>query len=200
MAELNLKNFDKFVTYVNDIKNELIGDKVEAEKKAKREKKRANVTFFIAVISFLLGIYSIFYNTTIDTRNYKLQRETQAYSFWLNYLDLASQNSDFANGKSEIDKIPIDSLACRKKNRMSYNDTTEKKFVAYAWFVAKALGTAEIVSDLTEEDTEWEPAIDTIISNHKAYISSSCFDTAHYGIYMRMRFNKILMPKKAITQ
>jgi hypothetical protein len=192
MPEFSLKNFDEFITQVKDIKTELAGDKIKAEKKEKRENRRAAVTFAIAVTSFMLSIFSIFYNTHIDTRNYKLQRETQAYSFWLSYLELASNNSDFANGKDTIDNIPIDSLARRDSLNVSYAPTTVSKFVAYAWFVAKALGTAEIVSELTDDDKEWEPAIDTIIRNHRAYISSCGFNRTHYGSYMRERFDKVV--------
>ena len=39
MPEFSLKNFDEFVTQVKDIKTELAGDKIKAEKKEKRENR-----------------------------------------------------------------------------------------------------------------------------------------------------------------
>ena len=190
MTEFNLKNFDELIKHVQDIKNGLAIEKAKEGKKEKREKTIEYVTLFIAVTSFLLSIYSICDNNKTDERNFKLQRDTHAYNYWLNYLDLAARHPQLANGLKSIDNISVDSLACRDKSHTFYKDTTIRQFVEYAWFVANALGTAEIVSDLTKNDTAWQATIDTIISNHRTYIASTCFVKNHYGEDIQKRIQK----------
>ncbi len=191
MEEIKLQNFDNLISSLNEIKNELIGDKEKEKKKEKTQKITQWITFSIAVISFLLSIYTILDNNKTDERNFGFQRETQAYNFWLSYLRLAAQNPNMANGLKEIDGVPINALACRDLNQKAYPDSTILKFVNYAWFVSNALGTAEVVSDLTKNDEGWTATIDTIISNHIVYVSAQCFEKEHYSVYINKEIEKV---------
>ena len=191
MEEIKLKQFDELLETVNKIKSDLIGDKIESKKKERFLKIEQRVTLFIAIVSFAIGIFTVINSLLTDSRNYRTQRENDAYNFWLSYLRLAVEKPEMANGLKEIYNVPIDDLACRKKNREKYPDSTEAKFVDYAWFVANALGTAEIVYDLTSEDDAWNATIDTLIRNHITYIRSKCFESSHYSDFLNEKIDKM---------
>lgn len=196
MEEIRLENFDPLLDSVKEIRNEIVSDKEKAKKKEKRDQITQVITFFIAVFSFLLGIYSIYDNNISDERNFNFQRKTQAYNFWLSYLRLASQHPELANGLQKIDGVPVSDLACRHVTGIKYPDSTQSKFVEYAWFVANALGTAEVLSDFTKRDDAWIATVDTIISNHISYVRSTCFEKKHYGYNIKYEIQKIIDLRK----
>jgi hypothetical protein len=183
MEEIKPKNLD-------ELKDEIKNEKDEPKQTDWFDRGMKITTLTLALFSIGLSIYTLNHNSTVDKRNFSFQRETQAYNFWLAYLRLAYQEPDMANGKKDIDGIPLNELA-NPANRIIYPDTSQAKFVKYAWFVANALGAAEVVSSLTTEDNAWIATIDTIIANHISYIRTESFIPEHYSEVIQAEIKKV---------
>jgi hypothetical protein len=161
------------------------------EKKEKRKGKRQLwieiSTIAIAIFSLIVSVAAIWIGICQNNNSDQYQRETQAYTFWQAYLEKAAENSKLANGIELIGIYPIQKIACRKSDE-DFDKNVIDTFVKYAWFVANALGTAEIVYSIKKDDPDWKKTIQTTIKNHSYYIKSGCFEKTHYS----NEFNKLI--------
>lgn len=139
----------------------------EEESKEKFEKKKDYTDLVLSVAAFLISVFSVIFTVSTYNKTSAEQQETQAYNYWQNFLQLAVQKPEMANG---------DDSEYFERNK---NDSLKR--VEYAWFVANALGAAEIVFRLQKDDKDWRNTLKEIISLHSQYIRNTDFDSSHYS-------------------
>lgn len=139
----------------------------EEENKGKFEKKKNYTDLILSIAAFLISVFSVIFTVYTYNKTTEQQQETQAYNYWQNFLQLAVQKPALANGDDS------------KYFEQIKSDTAKR--VEYEWFVANALGAAEIVFRLQKEDEGWRNTLKEVISLHKEYISISNFDSSHYS-------------------
>jgi len=184
--KIKLDNIDPLLSSIKEIKEEIVGNKESERKKETYQRRTQWGTLAIAIMSLAASIFTVIYNVSKDTfnniyqrktdsTNAKFQRESQAYTFWLSYLQLAEQNPDMANGPKEINGCPVRDLADRRWIKKKFKPADIKKFKKYAWFVANVLAYAERVAELTKGDSGWKITIEKAIHIHIEYIRSRAF-------------------------
>lgn len=141
-------------------------DQLKEERKERFEKNRTYAQVGISVMAFILSIVSLLFTADSNRKTAERQQEVQAYNYWQNFLQLCVQKPEMANG---------DDSGFYEKHK---NDSLR---VQYAWFVANALGAAEIVFRLQQGDKAWRNTLKEIIGLHSKYITSKDFDMSHYS-------------------
>ena len=152
---------------IKKILEEERGAKTNQEKSNKFEKKKSYVELFISILAFGISLFSMFFTICAYIKTTADQQETQAYNYWQNFLELAVEKPEMANGDDS--------------HFFEINKGDSGKRVEYEWFVANALGAAEIVFRLQPNDKEWRNTLKEIIGLHSKYINSTSFDTSHYS-------------------
>jgi hypothetical protein len=132
------------------------------------------LSFFVGLIALILTGWT-YWKTTKD------QEKFQAYSYWQNFLALAVEHPQLANGIDSIDGMSIETLGCLPKENIHLHDSAHAEYVQYAWFVSNALGAAEIVFNLQKGDSIWEAALIEVLVNHKSFYNSCAFDERSYA-------------------
>lgn len=135
--------------------------------KAKFEKKKNYTDIILSITAILISVFSVIFTVYTYNKTTADQQETQAYNYWQNFLQLAAQKPEMANGDDSgyFERIKSDTA----------------KRVEYAWFVANALGAAEIVFRLQKDDEGWKNTLKEVISLHGEFISITNFDSSHYS-------------------
>jgi hypothetical protein len=111
------------------------------------------------------------------------QQEIQAYSNWQNFLALAVNNAELANGldsirgKNGIYYLIRDSSS---RDRMKKDTLAHNQYVKYAWFVAYAVGSAESVYKLQNSDPAWKNTLIEALRGHQALFDAKIYDLNSY--------------------
>lgn len=134
-----------------------------------KPKKKIKWVPLLAVFISLLALASTIWSDAVNTRR---QREIQAYTYWQSFLSLAVSNPKLANGLDSIDGKSIFYIADNMTNQQRRRDPVlYEQYVKYTWFVALALGSAEIVYNLQNDDVKWRNALKQALSGHKILLT-----------------------------
>jgi len=134
-----------------------------------------------SAISLIASIFAICYSVWSGRESFKEQQKTQAYSYWQNFLALAVQYPEFANGKDSVGNFSICDISKFDRYSIQRNDSIYKVYVKYAWFVSNALGAAEIVWNLQKGDPAWENTLKQVLGFYKGYYNSKAFLLTDYS-------------------
>ncbi|MCG2612817.1 hypothetical protein LZZ85_00940 [Terrimonas sp. NA20] len=121
---------------------------------------------WVAILALVVSIISVIFTVTSYNKSVSSQQETQAYSYWQDYLQLAIQKPLLANGDDS-----------------QYYEThrQDSSRIEYAWFVANMLGAAEMVYRLQPYDKNWAQTLKEVIGLHAVYLKEEQIDFRHYS-------------------
>ena len=170
---------------------DLTNKMTEVVKELNPKKKKIDWALIVSITAVAFTIYWSYASQAN-------QKEMQAYANWQNFLSLAVDNPELANGYKNIDGKSIAYLA-DKSNRdelMKNDSLTYHKYAKYTWFVAAALGSAESVVNLQTSDTSWNNTIVEAFRGHKALFDAKVYDLNSYDPKFRTLIERAFQSKR----
>ena len=146
------------------------------------EKKKNKVDTIIEHwVPILLSTAALIASFYFYSQGNKDQSKTQAYTYWQNYLELAVQYPQLANGIDSIDGISISEIARWPSEGLTQQDSIRKaSYIKYAWFVVNGLTAGEIIFDLHKDDVSWRSALKEALGGHKSFFQSIGYKELSY--------------------
>jgi len=176
------------------IKLDSIETKLKNTETNNNEKKWNIISTIANVITTITAIIAVAlsYNAwQSSNETLKEQRNTQAYTYWQGYLQLAVEQPAMANGLDTIKGFSIAVLAAMcpdeyKKDKQK--DSAHAEYVKYAWFVSNTLNAAEIVYNLQPDDKPWRRTLIHVIKSHKSFLNTPKHEPDDY----ESSFNRLI--------